>query len=461
MKCNKIRIFIIPTSKYCILFSGRIRVIPKRSTEITVGENCDMQERANILVTEVFDTELIGEGALRTFHDAHKTLLQKDCIVIPQSATIYAQIIDSPFIQNWNRLKEIFCPDGKLLVKIPENIKNCSGAAAVHDIQISQLPFELVKSIVAPQPVLNFDFSGKTPFVFERTTVTTLKTQRDGTAHAVLMWWDLKMDIQNQIILSCAPIWAHPDRTNGVIPWRDHWMQAVYYFPKEIRVKEKEEVHLISCHDEFSLWFNLRKDLKLSGVDYLKPICECGVHVALSRTRIGQMNDGRRVKKYVEILQENINSESIVLILSQACYVGLSAAKLGAKMVYILETDTMLQRILKNLITYNDFKNVQIIEGIEELKQFNETIDLVFAEPYYTTTILPWHNLNYSYLLKDIKPFLKENVTIFPGKAVIKAIAVQFKDLHKIRIPVKNCEGFTMQPFDELIEVVVYLLFLC
>jgi len=36
----------------------------------------DMEKRANVLVTEVFDTELIGEGALGTFHHAHRCLLQ-------------------------------------------------------------------------------------------------------------------------------------------------------------------------------------------------------------------------------------------------------------------------------------------------------------------------------------------------------------------------------------------------
>lgn len=41
-----------------------------------VGENGDMPKRANILVTEVFDTELIGEGALSTFRHAHEVLLE-------------------------------------------------------------------------------------------------------------------------------------------------------------------------------------------------------------------------------------------------------------------------------------------------------------------------------------------------------------------------------------------------
>ncbi len=35
-----------------------------------------MSQKANILVTEVFDTELIGEGAIPTFHHAHEHLLE-------------------------------------------------------------------------------------------------------------------------------------------------------------------------------------------------------------------------------------------------------------------------------------------------------------------------------------------------------------------------------------------------
>ena len=36
----------------------------------------DMQTRANILVTELFDTELIGEGALPSYEHAHQNLVQ-------------------------------------------------------------------------------------------------------------------------------------------------------------------------------------------------------------------------------------------------------------------------------------------------------------------------------------------------------------------------------------------------
>ena len=40
-----------------------------------------MARKANILVTEVFDTELIGEGAIATFNLAHKHLLTVSIVI--------------------------------------------------------------------------------------------------------------------------------------------------------------------------------------------------------------------------------------------------------------------------------------------------------------------------------------------------------------------------------------------
>lgn len=61
-----------------------ITVVPKRSTEMTVADMRG-QTHANILVTEVFDTELIGEGALITFVHAHKHLLEVRLITLVPS----------------------------------------------------------------------------------------------------------------------------------------------------------------------------------------------------------------------------------------------------------------------------------------------------------------------------------------------------------------------------------------
>ena len=41
---------------------GTVRVVSKRSDALIVGT--DLPERASVLVTEIFDTDLLGEGIL-------------------------------------------------------------------------------------------------------------------------------------------------------------------------------------------------------------------------------------------------------------------------------------------------------------------------------------------------------------------------------------------------------------
>lgn len=96
-----------------------IKMIKKRSTELT---EYDLPQRANILVTEVFDTELIGEGAIETFNHAHKHLLESDCIVVPESATMYIQIVESPLAWSWNMPKLMANLDGDVLLRTPTEV---------------------------------------------------------------------------------------------------------------------------------------------------------------------------------------------------------------------------------------------------------------------------------------------------------------------------------------------------
>ena len=62
--------------------------------------------------------------------------------------------------------------------------------------------------------VCRFDFSQ--PGVLKKRDSSELRveSQVEGTVDAVFMWWDLEMDPDGEIILTCAPRWAHPDSTN-------------------------------------------------------------------------------------------------------------------------------------------------------------------------------------------------------------------------------------------------------
>ncbi|CAB3220456.1 unnamed protein product [Arctia plantaginis] len=439
----------------CNGVADKITVIPKRSTELTVGEDGDLKEKANILVTEVFDTELIGEGALSTFSHAHEYLLEKDCIVVPDSAVIYAQVVECSTLWKWNKLNDLADSDLDIILKTPQKMKDCPGSAAVHDLQLSQLPRQTFNELSDPIPVFFYDWSGRTPTIFKRTVTHNFNANRTGKAQVVFMWWDLNMDPEGKILLSCAPWWCHPsadlvaERPQDTIPWRDHWMQAVYYLPKEISIQKGSTATLISCQDEYSLWFYL-EDEKTKYIDYKRPDCDCGIHMALSRTHISYLNDGKRSKRFLEQLKDVVTKQSVVLDLNGSSLMGLSAAKIGAKAVYILESSKLNLGILNEYIVTNDINNIHFVSDVTD--ELLNKVTNVICDPNCVNAILPWENLKMAHLLYKYSSKLTNCSSILPEGCEIWTMPVEFQHLHKIRIPLDRCEGIDMGIFDRLVE---------
>lgn len=69
------------------------------------------------------------------------------------------------------------------------------------------------------------------------------------------------------------------------------------------------------------------------------------------------------------------------------------------------------------------------------------------------SSILPWENLHFWYKKSEMLTKLDENCITLPCKGLLYGMAVDFKDLWKIRAPLKNVQGFEMKCFDALIDV--------
>ncbi|XP_062594524.1 protein arginine N-methyltransferase 7-like [Saccostrea cucullata] len=434
-------------------FENKIRLIPKRSTDVTVGADGDMLERANILVTEVFDTELIGEGAINTFTHAHKELLKKNCIVVPTDANMYVQVVSSDFIRRWRDIRPVKIPGCEDIVPPPE-MTSCGGAPALHDLQLHELPQSLFQVLSSPMKVFRFDFSGNSPLKFENQSEKTFEALCDGQTDGVLMWWDLEMDTKNKINLSCAPGWAHPRPEE--LQWRDHWMQAIFYPNQPLSVQKGENVKVISNHDEYSLWFNVQSKNRNSNLN-MGPACTCGMHVTYSRSQIGMLNDPHRKDIYYNLLKQNVTTDSVIMTISDGSLLPLIAARLGAKKVFALETNSLTRRILQQFIKHNGLEDrVTVLskepEEITEEDLENCKIDLVVGDPYFQSAVLPWHHVHFWYAAKQLSKFHSVKALELPRQLTIKAMAVCFQDLWKIRSPVGLCEGFNIQLFDEMVE---------
>lgn len=444
----------------------KVKMIKKRSTDIIIG--VDMPAKANVLVTEVLDTELIGEGAIGIYNHAHDNLLTEDVICIPFKATCYAQVVQSSLAAQWNSLKSLANLDGDILLKSPKGIAECQGEANLHDAQLSQLPIEQFRPITDPFEIFEFDFNSKNLRALCREKNYVIKAVGVGSTDLVFYWWDISMDSEEEIKLSCAPFWAHPEfkelaakKDTGkplpnIIPWRDHWMQAIYYIPKPLNILTIGEEFILNCnHDEYSLWFdafqkndeNLKKSVQ-------RHTCTCGLHMTYSRSRIGQLNQSIRNKRYLKYLEESVEDDSRVLVLSEGSTLGLSTTRLGASKTWCYEPNRYSRNFLNSLAKYNQISNVEFFKNIEDLSdEVVQSLTHIFGEPYFLKSILPWDNFYFGTLLMKINEKLSTSIQISPFGARIYCMPVEFLDLHKIRTPLKVCEGFDLKHFDKMVEV--------
>lgn len=93
-------------------------------------------------------------------------------------------------------------------------------------------------------------------------------------------------------------------------------------------------------------------------------------------------------------------------------------------------------------------QKVQIVSSRDELNP-EDKVDLIFGEPNFVTSILPWDNVHFWHLSSKYP----ESISRIPKALTVKAVAVEFKDLHKIRAPLGVCEGFDLSTFDKLVQV--------
>jgi type III protein arginine methyltransferase len=121
---------------------------------------------------------------------------------VPDNAILYIQVAESPLCHDWNWLNL-----SKYNIKVPEAYVNLAGDA-IWDVQLSE--FEDFKPVTDPIEAFKFSFSGKEPLVFENQSILQAVAKKNvSKAHGIFMWWVCRMDFEGEILLSCAPKWAH------------------------------------------------------------------------------------------------------------------------------------------------------------------------------------------------------------------------------------------------------------
>ena len=151
-------------------------------------------------------------------------------------------------------------------------------------------------------------------------------------------------------------------------------MQAVYYLASDVVIEsEGQLMNLTSYHDEYSLWFSLDPENQSTTV-VPRPFCNCSVHLAVSPTRLGQLNDATRNGKFLQALRPLVNPETICLVSGDCSLLALMVGQLGARKVYAVEDNRHWRRVLQTMIDINELDDRVVLIDSRNIVEENSIL---------------------------------------------------------------------------------------
>ncbi len=189
-----------------------------------------------------------------------------------------------------------------------------------------------------------------------------------------------------------------------------------------------------------------------------------GLHLAVSRARLGQMNDNGRNAALVGALRKVLGggdggpgASRSLLCLGGSSLLPLLAARLGAGRVFCAERNPQMRAAMEGLAAENGLADDRVV--FTDAEAAVVAVDAVVGEPHFSLSMLPWHNLRFWFELDSVRRRRREEkgekgeLRFFPLAGELWGMPVEFRDLWKIRAPVGSVEGFGMAPFDQIIMV--------
>lgn len=211
-------------------YSDRIQVINKPSLQLDPDIDFPKHVRPNVLVAEVFDTMVIGEGALNTYAHARRYLLSSEAVLIPRQAVLFGGLVESERLWregaadrsngfDLNRLND-FRPD-----TIALEAESFSGRLLADEF-----------------PVFTFDLAGdrQTP----ATSQLEIPITEKGICHALVFWIQLQLDDETSI--DNRPAF---DDTAEAGTYCNHWYQTVKLLVPPVQAEPSMTLRVEARHN--------------------------------------------------------------------------------------------------------------------------------------------------------------------------------------------------------------------
>ena len=206
-------------------YSDSITVHTAPSTELKVGEHLD--ERADILVSEILSSDLLTEHVIDTFEDAHARLLKPDAIVIPRAASAIGCLVESQVLADY-----------------------------VFVDQVSGFDISRFGALASPKLPIHgtmTDWKRLSDDV-ELVHIDLTRTQHQSDLHL------LQINVLEDGIATGIVQWMHVDLAEG-ISFDNHpdgytdggWLQVLHNFPEPVAVRAGDVLNVAVGHDRVTL----------------------------------------------------------------------------------------------------------------------------------------------------------------------------------------------------------------
>lgn len=216
-------------------YQNTIEIFNSKSTSGEVGKGKELPQKADVLISEILDAGLLGEGVLHSHRHALANLLVEDPIVIPAAATVKGCLIQCDVYKKVSPINTIEGFDLSAFNEFADE-----DTYLVQDLRALEH-----KRLSAVQDFLDIDFKNLPEMFSEHNPFTkelSFTIAESGELHAVAFWFNLHLT-------------DSISRSSGPDGEMTHWKQAVYYFEKAQTVTKGETVEITLLQSESQIKF--------------------------------------------------------------------------------------------------------------------------------------------------------------------------------------------------------------
>ena len=420
----------------------------------------------HVVVSELLDTGLLGECYIPVLRNAKARGWMRDgCRVIPSRGRVYGQIVQSDYLNNFATLNPEKSAFG---FEIPRHKMRSDGKKSPLACSLRHLlRMGYAKELSVPFVAWDFDFENLPPEC-GRNHIVQVPLSRDGDINAVVFWWDVFLNHEEECVLSTSTSKQH----------QDHWLQAYTPVKPNIFQCRKEQVVNVECfHDDVTIWFEINnKNNKVENYDIVSPLSDEEQPQLQLKTEVLDYFDCRRnflmntsnrtsllkshlVSSLTRVIMPNVHhkKKSCVVILGDGPLLPLVFGDMIKHGIFNTPDNLDMQKYLRVVqmesgesfqkLTMKFLYKNEIPASIVTSSTCGPAWDLgalevnaVCGEPYFQPDMYckTWGKstlIRYWMACHALMPYLSPDALLLPARAVLKAVAVECRDLRLARLP--------------------------